>query len=205
MVKIYGLKVIITWSFLPLATLRPSVSPGKSVVSSLSSQYSGPFFPPHTISSCYLPAPENCPSSKSIVSLLLLHPCKHTSRIKVKCDKISRSYLLVKNLPAMQGLIPGSGISLEKGMATHSSILAWRIPWTEEPGGLNSMGLQRVGHDWVTNTFTLFHTCARPTFKKKWAPREFGTDMYTLQYFKWITKKDLLYSTWNSAQCYVAG
>ena len=36
---------------------------------------------------------------------------------------------------------------LEKGMATHSSILAWRIPWTEEPGGLLSMGSQRVGHD----------------------------------------------------------
>ena len=42
---------------------------------------------------------------------------------------------------------------LEKGMATHSSILAWRIPWTEEPGGLQSMGLQRVGHDWETFTF----------------------------------------------------
>ena len=36
---------------------------------------------------------------------------------------------------------------LEKEVATHSSILAWRIPWTEEPGGLQSMGLQRVGHD----------------------------------------------------------
>ena len=36
---------------------------------------------------------------------------------------------------------------LEKGMATHSSILAWKIPWTEEPGGLQSMGSQRVGHD----------------------------------------------------------
>ena len=45
------------------------------------------------------------------------------------------------------GLIPGSEDSLEKGMATHSSILAWRIPWTEEPGGLQSMGSQRVGHD----------------------------------------------------------
>ena len=42
---------------------------------------------------------------------------------------------------------PGSGRSLEKEMATHSSILAWRIPWMEEPGGLQSMGLQRVGHD----------------------------------------------------------
>ena len=36
---------------------------------------------------------------------------------------------------------------LEEGMATHSSILAWRIPWAEEPGGLQSKGLQRVGHD----------------------------------------------------------
>ena len=42
--------------------------------------------------------------------------------------------------------------SLEKEMATHSSILARRILWTEEPGGLQSMGSQRVGHDWVTNT-----------------------------------------------------
>ena len=45
---------------------------------------------------------------------------------------------------------------LEKGMATHSSILVWRIPWTEEHRGLQSMGLQRVGHDWATSTFT-FH------------------------------------------------
>ena len=44
---------------------------------------------------------------------------------------------------------------LEKGTATHSDILAWRIPWTEEPGRLQSMGLQRVGHDWVTFTFIL--------------------------------------------------
>ena len=43
---------------------------------------------------------------------------------------------------------------LEKEMATHSSILAWKIPWTEEPGGLQSMGLQTVGHDRATNTFT---------------------------------------------------
>ena len=40
---------------------------------------------------------------------------------------------------------------LKKGMATHSSILAWRIPWTEEPGGLQSTGSQRVGHDWATS------------------------------------------------------
>ena len=45
------------------------------------------------------------------------------------------------------GSVPGWGDPLEKGMATHSSILAWRIPWTEEPGRLQSMGSQSVGHD----------------------------------------------------------
>jgi len=44
------------------------------------------------------------------------------------------------------GSIPGSD-TLEKGMATHLSILVWRIPWTEEPGRLQSMGSQRIGHD----------------------------------------------------------
>ena len=39
---------------------------------------------------------------------------------------------------------------LEKEMATHSSVFAWKIPWTEEPGGLQSMGLQRAGHYWAT-------------------------------------------------------
>ena len=45
------------------------------------------------------------------------------------------------------GSIPGSGRSLEKEMAIHSSTIAWKIPWTEEPGRLQSMGSQRVGHD----------------------------------------------------------
>ena len=49
------------------------------------------------------------------------------------------------------GLTPGSGRSLEKEMATHSSTLAWKIPRTEEPGGLQSMGSQRVRHDWATS------------------------------------------------------
>ena len=47
---------------------------------------------------------------------------------------------------------------LERGMATHSSVLAWRIPWTKEPGGLQSTELQRVRQDWVTNTHTHTHT-----------------------------------------------
>jgi len=56
----------------------------------------------------------------------------------------------VKNPPAMQETgdqTPGWEDPLEKGMAAHSSILAWRIPWTEEPGGLQSMGLQTVRHN----------------------------------------------------------
>ena len=60
---------------------------------------------------------------------------------------------MVKSLPANagdkrdMGSIPGSGDPMEEGMATHSSILTWRIPWTEEPGGLQSIELQRGGHD----------------------------------------------------------
>ena len=64
---------------------------------------------------------------------------------------------MVKNVPAIQEIwIPSlcQEDPLEKGMATHSSILAWRIPWTEESGGLQSTGLQRAGHDWATNTHT---------------------------------------------------
>ena len=57
---------------------------------------------------------------------------------------------MVKNLPAMhetQVRFLGQEDPLEKGMATHSSILAWKTPWTEKPGGLQSMGSQRVGND----------------------------------------------------------
>ena len=57
---------------------------------------------------------------------------------------------MVKNLPALwETRVRSLGWEdpLEKGMATHSSIFAWRIPWAEEPGRLQSMGSQRVGHD----------------------------------------------------------
>ena len=63
----------------------------------------------------------------------------------------------VKNLPAIQETqiqSLGREDPLEKGMAIHSSILVWRIPWTERPGGLQSIGLPRLGHDQTTFTFT---------------------------------------------------
>ena len=76
-----------------------------------------------------------------------------------------------KNLPAMQKKQVqslGQEDPLEEGMATYSGILAWRIPWTEKPGGLQPMGLQRVRHDYVTNTCTLFHT----PLGRVWFPRK---------------------------------
>ena len=66
----------------------------------------------------------------------------------------------VKNLPAVQETrVQSLGWEdpLEKATAIHSSILAWKISWTEEPGGLQSMGSQRVGHDWATNTNTSYY------------------------------------------------
>ena len=87
----------------------------------------------------------------------------------------------LKRLPAMretwvQSL--GQEDPLEKEMATHSSILAWRIPWKEEPGGLQSTGLQRVGHDWATSlslSWSFFKKCGIVpldfyyTLKDKWS------------------------------------
>ena len=69
---------------------------------------------------------------------------------------------MVKNEPANAGLTGDVGSTwgqedpLEEEMATHSSVLTWEIPWTEEPGGLQPMGSQRVGHNLVTNTLTSF-------------------------------------------------
>ena len=68
---------------------------------------------------------------------------------------------IVKNLPAMQEIWVRSLTwedPLEKGMATHSSVLAWRIPQTEQPGGLQSLGSQRVRHNCVTHTHRHTHT-----------------------------------------------
>ena len=65
---------------------------------------------------------------------------------------------MVKNLPVMQGTWVrslGWEDPLEKGIATHSSILVWRIPWTEEPSGLKPIGSQRVRHDWATKSNTI--------------------------------------------------
>ena len=76
---------------------------------------------------------------------LTLHPCSHSQVLKM--SGASLIVQLVKNLPAMQETwvrILGWEDPLEKEMATHSSILAWKIPWTEEPSRLQSMGLKEL-------------------------------------------------------------
>ena len=76
---------------------------------------------------------------------------------------------MVNNLPAVQKprFNPLLGRSLEKEMATHTSILSWRIPWTEKPGGLQSTGSQRIGHDWAAYFLSLLLLCVNNC----WAPR----------------------------------
>ena len=68
----------------------------------------------------------------------------------IKCQMASLVSQMIENLPVIQETwvqSRGQEDPLKKGMATHTSVLAWRIPWTEEPGRLQSMGSQRVGHD----------------------------------------------------------
>ena len=94
-----------------------------------------------------------------------------------------------KRLPTMwetQVWSPGREDPLEKEMATHSSTLAWKIPWTEEPGRLQSMGSQRVGHDWVTSLlfsglriWNLNSVLRNSIYSFFTAPNRVQCDMYT--------------------------
>ena len=84
--------------------------------------------------------------------------CCFPSDTHSKCFSVAQ---IVKNLPAMQEAWVwslGWENPLDKGMATYSSNFSWRIPWREEPGRLQSTGLQRARQDWATNTSQLVHT-----------------------------------------------
>ena len=99
-----------------------------------------------------------CENTSKKHSWILFHaPHVHLAKSYVILILIFLVAQMVKNLPAMQETwvrALDQEDPLEKGMAIHSSILAWRIPWTEEPDGLQILGSQRVGKDWVTNTAT---------------------------------------------------
>ena len=92
---------------------------------------------------------------KSKLILWLQSPS--TVILELKKRKSVTASIFPPSVPAMQETWAwslGREDSLERAMAAHPSILAWRIPWTEEPGRLQSMGLQRIGQDWAALTFT---------------------------------------------------
>ena len=99
----------------------------------------------------------------------------------VKCLRASLVVQMVKNLPAMQETWVQSLSQedpLEKDMATLSIILAWRIQWTEKPGRLQTMGSQRVRHDWATNTH--FSSVWRPGVHLLRGPVSLATHVDTI-------------------------
>ena len=101
---------------------------------------------------------------------VLLHSFGEFQHIYIRSLKLSYSSLMSCSFFSLFSvnfqlfLLPCNQVNSEKAMATHSSALAWKIPWTEEPGRLQSMGSQRVGHDWATSTFTFhFHALEKET------------------------------------------
>ena len=101
------------------------------------------------------------PSKKAPVKPISLKETYFVLKINLLLLAQESFLQMVKNPPAMQETWVrslGHEDPLEEGKAVHSSILAWRIPWTEESGGLQSMGSQRVGHNWVTNILAQ-HNC----------------------------------------------
>ena len=132
-----------TWSFFDLCS------------SSLFSCFSFPLFSPSTpLFTCFpgsfpLSSPFPTPSPLSFPLCFL--------------PSFSPSYHCIEWCVSV---IKALGFWAEKAMATHSSTLAWKIPWTEEPGGLQSMGSLRVGHHWATSLllFTFIH------WRRKWQP-----------------------------------
>ena len=110
---------------------------------------------------------------------------------------------MVKNLPAEQEtwVWPlGWEDLLEKEMATHSSIIAWSIPWTEEPGGLWSMRSQRVGRNWATNTFTFIqlHTLCVYMYPNTHTHTKCLINICWIN--KWMIKWDFI-KPWNYCCC----
>ena len=122
---------------------------------------------------------ENYPLSPSINTLFAKKKIKYAKvRNKICIHMCVRGYLGFPSCSSGEesacnagnaGSIPGSGRPLEKEIAIYSSILAWRIPWTEEPDRLHSVGLQRVRYDWAhTHTHKLTEFTLKPHFSGCW-------------------------------------
>ena len=87
--------------------------------------------------------------ANNLRTLLNLRFCRTTKVVLIQIPNMWEEVLIFQ-------IAPSSHFPSEKAMTPHSSTLAWKIPWTEEPGRLQSMGSLRVGHDWVTS-FSIFH------------------------------------------------
>ena len=122
-----------------------------------------------------IPHPSNLEPFTLFTALVLIHSFHHCLALQVYCLLITFTLPIgeslmaqrVRNPPAMQETQETLVRSLVwedplwKEMANHSSILAWKIPWTEEPGGLQSKGSHRIGHDWVTKHTSTYRTLWR--------------------------------------------
>ena len=110
----------------------------------------------------------NCPKKEALEPSTKFLPQHGTGKRADDCEKAGRSDVM-DNITLFMWfiyLLVVLSLHLEKAMAPHSSTLAWKIPWTEEPGRLQSVGSLRVGHDWVTSLslFTFTH------WRRKWQP-----------------------------------
>ena len=146
----------------------PSLSPGVCSKSCPLSWWSHP-----TISSSVVPFSSCLQSFPASVSFSMSH--FFTSGCQITGASVSASLVAqrLKHLPAMwetQVRSLGQEDPLEKEIATHSSILAWRITWTEEADGLQSMGSQRVRHDWVTSLSLSVSASFLPMNIQDWFP-----------------------------------
>ena len=123
-------------------------------------------FSPWLVGDHLLPLPSHCLMSVS-VCVLISGPYKDTSHTELGPSHMTLFYINLSLLGGSDGKESAAMRKtqvwsldwedpLEKEMATHSSILAWEVPWTEEPGGLQSMGSQRAGHDWEINILHYF-------------------------------------------------
>ena len=155
------------------------------------------------------------PNKEILPQSPLRHHPKATKReTEISTPFFTRASLvaqMVKNPPAMQETWVrslGWEDPLEKGTATHSSILVWRIPWTEEPGRLQSMRLQRVGHDWETFTSLFTGITFSSSFRdrhRRWRLSRKRTEILNeeqsfskIEYMLRGTTNNLFYSIRNS-------
>ena len=98
------------------------------------------------------------------VKVVKKYPHRNTLWAHHGSIKLTLSLSARKEFQIQTSILSLSEQNKEKAMATHSSSLAWKIPWTEEPGRLQSMGLRRVRHDWATSLFTFMR------WRRKWQP-----------------------------------